>query len=93
MTRDNFKNLYDAALIDADRKQTEILTILQEGDKEISQDRLRDYRIYSACVEESLLNDIKERNTLSKISTDEITILSRLALELELSNMEVRNLF
>lgn len=93
MTRDNFKNLYDTALIDADRKRTEFLAILQEGDKEISQDRLRDYRIYSACVEESLLNDIKERNTLSKISTDEITILSRLALELELSNMEARNLF
>lgn len=93
MTRDNFKNLYDIALHEADIKRTDILTSLKQGDRDVLPERLRDYRIYAACVEESLLNDIKERNAQSKISTDEITILSRLALELELSNAEARSLF
>lgn len=67
-----------------------------ENDLDVSPERLRDYRIYAACVREAYINDIeltKQNKCDSNISAQEKSVLNCLAENLGLSNNEIRGLF
>ena len=51
--------------------------------------RIRDYRIYSSCVETAYENDV-QNNQDKKITQDELSILLTLARQLELSQEEIK---
>jgi hypothetical protein len=64
---------------------------LESEKPSIDQTRLRDYLIYKRCLNTAYFNDL-ENNQDSKITTDEQSILRTLAMELDLSQEEVKKI-
>ncbi len=98
--RDTFAELYKQALIEADQEKRAYANTLNsekdEDDLSVSPDRLRDYRIYAACVKEAYTNDlelIKQNRGEQNVSNQEKTVLNCLAKQLGLSNREARGLY
>jgi len=89
LTREWFNKLYDKELklLKDSLKQ---FKEANEGKKsDIDPSRLRDYRVYSACIKTSYIND-RGNNQESKITRDEQSILVTLSKELELSQEEIK---
>jgi ASC-1-like (ASCH) protein len=55
----------------------------------LSSERKRDYKIYKSCLKTAYYNDV-ESNREAKVTNDELSILIKLAKELELSQEEVK---
>lgn len=98
--RDTFGNLLKGALEKAvEDKSIYYNTINFEKDDNdliVSPERLRDYRIYAACVKEAYMNDIvltKQDKGDANITSQEKSVLNCLAEQLGLSNIEARGLY
>ena len=98
--RDAFGELLKEALNEADEEKMAYLNTLDdekdENDLPISPERLRDYRIYAACVREAYTNDIeiaRQNRSEMNISVQEKSVLNCLARQLGLSNRESRALY
>lgn len=89
MNREWFFALYAKEIKDLKRKIKNLQTEIESPTSSIPNSRLRDYKIYLACVKVAYINDI-DNNSDSKITSDELTILITLANELELSQEEIR---
>ena len=95
-----FGNLLKDALTKADEDKSIYYNTINyekdENDLDVSPERLRDYRIYAACVKEAYINDIeltKQNKSDSNISLQEKSVLNCLAEQLGLSNNEARGLY
>jgi len=89
MSREWFDTLYTRELKKIKAKVKSFDTLLKQGSKDVSPDRIRDYRIYKNCLHTAYWND-ELNNQDCKISDDELTILVTLAKELGLSQEEVK---
>ncbi|MEM6377500.1 MAG: hypothetical protein AAF705_04750 [Bacteroidota bacterium] len=85
MSREWLLNLYNKEIRSIKSRVKEIEQVIQEG----SDDRIRDYKIYKACVSTAYLNDIA-KNSDKKVTYDEQSILNTLIASLELSHEEVK---
>ena len=89
MKQDWFSRLYEYEI----KKLKSRIKILQSNIKserwEISENRKRDYRIYKSCLHTAYYND-QENNREVKITSDENSIILRLAKELKLSQEEIK---
>lgn len=91
MSREWFAHLYKESL-DSLKKDVEAFNqLIDDEDKSIEPNRLRDYKIYRRCTDMAFKND-GFRNQDFKITHDEFTILRELSLGLGLSNTEVRQI-
>ena len=86
MKREWFGRLYENEIKKL-RKKIKDFKILMESESDDS--RIRDYKIYSACLHTAYHND-RENNQESKITKDEQSILITLAKNLELSHEETK---
>lgn len=86
---DWFARLYENEIKVINKKSKEFAKNLEDENAEISQVRIRDYKIYKACLETAYSND-NLNNQSRKISWDEQTILNKLASELSLSHEELK---
>lgn len=89
MRQDWFSRLYDNEIKALKSKIKVLNTELINDKSEIGAARLRDYKIYKACLSTAYNNDI-ENNRDAKISSDELSIILALARNLELSQEEVK---
>lgn len=89
MKREWFYTLYSKEVKSLKQKVKNLSNLISSDDKSIDQSRIRDYKIYKACLEKAYSNDI-ENNLDSKITSDEQSILLTLASQLGLSQEEVR---
>lgn len=89
LKRDWFAKLYEKELASIARRTKELKDQLEADKSEIDDCRLRDYKIYKACVETAYMNDSKN-NRDAKITDDELSILLTLTEELGLSQEEVK---
>ena len=83
-----FDKLYTAEVNKLKESIKRLQEGLEKGGGDLTEDRLRDYRVYHKCVEVAFLNDIKN-NQEAKITSDEAAILSALASGLGLASQEV----
>lgn len=96
-----FNDLLKQALAEAEEERQIFINTLDdkedENDIPLSPERLRDYRIYAACVKEAQQNDIdlykQNKGGESNISLQERSVLNCLASQLGLSNKEARGLY
>lgn len=89
MSREWFANLYEFQ-IQSLKKRIKAFEQTFGGDvKNVDDTRIRDYRIYRACVKVAYLND-EENNIEPKITRDELSLLVTLAKNLNLSQEEIR---
>lgn len=86
MSREWLLKLYEKEIRNIKAKAKKLITSLEEGSEE---SRVRDYRIYKACVEVAYKND-QFQNRDNKVSTDEQSILNELIRQLDLSHEEVK---
>lgn len=89
MKQDWFSRLYEAELKSIKTKIKKTNEEFQNEKSEISEERKRDYRIYSACLNTAYKNDL-ENNRDAKITSDELSIILTLSNELELSQEEIK---
>ena len=89
MKRDWFAKLYDIELKRIRAKTKKLNVLLKDKKNEISASRVRDYKIYEACLRTAYFND-EDNNREAKITDDELTILLTLSQELELSQEEMK---
>lgn len=89
MNREWFYSLYTKEVKSLKGKVKTLDKLIQGNDKTLEDYRIRDYKIYKACLETAYTNDL-ENNFDSKITSDEQSILLTLANELGLSQEEVR---
>src|SRR5690606_34037204 len=89
MKQDWFSRLYDKEIKTLKNKIKTLNTELENDRPEIAASRLRDYKIYKACLSTAYNNDI-ENNRDAKITSDELSIILTLARNLELSQEEVK---
>ncbi len=89
MSREWFNKLYENELKQLNVKLKEFKTTISSNKADIEADRLRDYRIYNACIHTAYWND-QENNLEPKITNDEQSILLTLAKQLELSQEEIK---
>lgn len=87
MNREWFYSLYSKEIKSIKGKVKDLAKLLVDTSSE--DPRLRDYRIYRACLDRAYKNDL-ENNLDTKITSDEQSILLTLASELGLSQEEVR---
>ena len=87
MSREWFNKLYENELKQLNVKLKEFKTTISSNKADI--DRLRDYKIYNACIHTAYWND-QENNLEPKITNDEQSILYTLAKQLELSQEEIK---
>jgi len=88
MKQDWFARLYETELKTLKKKTKALKDSLKDG-KEVSLSRVRDYKIYEACLRTAYFND-EENNRDAKITDDELTILITLSNKLELSQEEIK---
>lgn len=89
MQIDWFARLYETEIESINKKSKEFAANLGNESSEISQARIRDYKIYKSCLETAYTND-DQNNQSRKISGDEQTILNTLSSELALSHEELK---
>jgi hypothetical protein len=89
MQIDWFARLYETEIKSINKKSKEFAANLGNESSEISQARIRDYKIYKSCLETAYTND-DQNNQSRKISWDEQTILNTLSSELALSHEELK---
>lgn len=89
MNREWFYSLYTKEIKSLKSKVKNLEKLILGNDKSVDENRVRDYRIYKACLEKAYTNDL-ENNFDSKITSDEQSILLTLANELGLSQEEIR---
>jgi len=89
MKQDWFARLYEAELININKRIKELQKEIENDKSEISKQRKRDYKIYQSCLYTAYHNDI-ENNREPRITDDELSILLKLSNELELSLKEVK---
>ena len=89
MKQNWFAKLYEKEIIHINKKKKEFLKELKSEKSEISNSRKRDYEVYKACLETAYFND-EENNQEPKITSNELSILLKLAEKLELSQEEVK---
>lgn len=81
--------MYDLYRKDANKLKKNISSFKNLIDIESDDLRVRDYKVYRACLETAFTNDLKN-NLESKITSDEQSILVRLSDELDLSQEEIK---
>lgn len=90
MNREWFYSLYTKEIKSLKLKVKDLDKLIEGDDKTTADDyRIRDYKIYKACLETAYTNDL-ENNFDSKITSDEQSILFTLGSELGLSQEEIR---
>jgi len=92
MKTDWFSRLYENKIVELQSKIIEFSKIIgldNESATEISNERLRDYKIYLRCLRTAYFND-EENNQDKKITNDELSILKTLSKELKLSKEEIK---
>lgn len=89
MRQDWFARLYERELTKLDKKLKEFKKSLESEKSEISEQRLRDYKIYKACLHTAYHND-EINNQEHKITTDEQAIIMTLSQQLGLSQEEIK---
>lgn len=89
LKKDWFSRLYDKELKSIKEKIKTLESEVQNDKSDLSIERKRDYRIYKSCLHTAYNNDIKN-NREAKVTEDELSILVKLAKELELSQEEVK---
>ena len=89
MKREWFLKLYEEELKHLNKKIKSLEKELDSNKSDIVDGRLRDYKIYRACVDTAFHNDL-EHNRETKITDDELSILLTLAKRLELSQEETK---
>lgn len=89
LSREWFSQLYKESLEILKVEVDDFNLLIDEDDKSIEPNRLRDYKIYRRCTDMAFKND-GFRNQDFKITHDEYTILRELSLALGLSNAEIR---
>ena len=89
MKQDWFTRLYEIKLKNLDKKLKTFEKSLKDEKSKIDDNRLRDYKIYKACLHTAYFNDI-DNNQDTKVTTDEQTILITLSQQLGLSQEEIK---
>jgi hypothetical protein len=89
MSRDWFNKLYEDEIKLLKIKIQEFQTEIESEKSSIDLARIRDYKIYMACVKSAYSNDQK-RNLDKKITWDEQELLFTLSNSLELSQEEIK---
>ena len=89
MKQDWLARLYENELKVIDKKLKVFQKIFDSDNPGIEERRIRDYKIYRACLHSAYTNDL-EANQDAKITTDEQSILLTLSQHLELSQEEIK---
>ena len=89
MKQDWLARLYENELKVIDKKLKVFQKIFDSDNSGIKEQRIRDYKIYKACLHTAYINDL-EANQDAKITTDEQSILLTLSQHLELSQEEIK---
>src|SRR5690554_4153385 len=89
MKQDWFARLYEKELTKLDKRLKEFKMVLESGKGDISEERLRDYKIYKACLFTAYNND-EDNNQERKVTADEQSIIMTLSLQLGLSLEEIK---
>lgn len=89
MKQDWLARLYENELKVIDKKLKVFQKIFDSDNSGIKEQRIRDYKIYKACLHTAYTNDL-EANQDAKITTDEQSILLTLSQHLELSQEEIK---
>lgn len=89
MKQDWFARLYEKELGKLDKKLKEFKKVLEGGKDDISEQRLRDYKIYQACLSTAYNND-GINNQERKVTADEQSIIMTLSQQLGLSLEEIK---
>lgn len=89
MKQDWFARLYEKELSNLNKKIKLFKSSLEDEKSELSDQRIRDYKIYRACLSKAYTND-DENNQERKITTDEQGILLTLSQQLTLSQEELK---
>ena len=89
LTREWFNKLYDKELKLLKDNLKQFKETIEGKKSDIDPSRLRDYRVYTACIKIAYIND-RGNNQENKITKDEQSILVTLSKELDLSQEEVK---
>lgn len=89
LKQDWFARLYEQELLKLDSKLKSFNKVMESDKPDLSEQRIRDYKIYKACLYTSYFNDEKN-NQDKKITQDEQSILLTLSSQLALSQEEVK---
>jgi len=89
MKREWFARLYENEINNLKKQVKELKLVFEAEKPNIEAQKLRDYKIYQACLNTAYFNDIKH-NRESRISDDELSILITLSSELGLSQEEIK---
>jgi uncharacterized protein YqfB (UPF0267 family) len=89
MKNDWFSRLYETELKALKKKVKELQKSIEEGSSDVDEERLRDYKIYKACLSTAYSNDL-DQNFDNRVTSDELSILLTLSKELGLSQEEVK---
>ncbi|NOQ27090.1 MAG: hypothetical protein GQ564_17145 [Bacteroidales bacterium] len=89
LKREWLGQLYEKEIASIIKKTQKLKKKLESEQSEISEQRIRDYNIYMACVQTAFTNDV-QNNREAKITDDELSILLTLSLKLELSQEEIK---
>ncbi|MCW8897522.1 MAG: hypothetical protein OQJ96_03155 [Flavobacteriales bacterium] len=89
MKQDWLARLYEKELSNLNKKIKLFKSSLEDEKSELSDQRIRDYKIYRACLNKAYTND-DDNNQERKITTDEQGILLTLSQQLTLSQEELK---
>ncbi len=89
MKQDWFARLYEKEIKDLEKKLKTFEKEINSDNTEIEPQRLRDYKIYTACLKTAHENDDSNGED-RKITSDEQSILYTLSKQLELSQEEIK---
>lgn len=89
MKQDWFARHYEKELSSLNKKLKDFKKSIDDEKSGISEARKRDYRIYLSCIKTAYYND-DSTNVERKITSDELSIILTLAIELGLSQEEVK---
>lgn len=78
-----FAGLYQNEIVAINKRLKDFQKIFEDGNSDLEPARIRDFRVYKECLSVAYLND-KEVNQDPKITTDEQSIITTLARELEI---------
>ncbi len=89
MKREWFAKLYEEELKKLQGKISAFKNSMESEKSDFSDKRIRDYKIYKACLQTAYIND-DLNNQERKITTDELSILITLSQQLGLSQEEIK---
>ena len=89
ISREWFSKLYEKEIKQLRQRLAEFNKVLKNEKAKLLGSRIRDFKIYNACIETAYINDLQS-NQDCKITNDEQSILITLAKQLELSQEEVK---